>query len=140
MDRTLLCLSFLVALLALPSLTFAQSGSVDMSITVNNTIIQDLNDLPIEGKGNTTVWEVIVQTEKSMPSSFNFTFEIYSGAHFITGINGIQQNTVTNLYWFLYINGKESQVGVDQTTLNDNDAIDWKYEKYSGKTLSLSSR
>jgi len=61
----------------------------------------------------------------------NFTYITYSSGHFITGIDGLEQDTTQNLYWLFSVNGKESPVGVDQALLNLEDSITWNYEKAS---------
>ncbi len=53
--------------------------------------------------------------------------EYPSLGYFVESINGKKYGG--GFYWFLYINGRSSDTGASQTTLEDGDAIEWRYEK-----------
>ncbi len=56
----------------------------------------------------------------------------------ITGINGIGQIPEANMFWILYVNGKEADEGVSSFVPNENDVITFKFEKVSnGQKLVL---
>lgn len=46
---------------------------------------------------------------------------------FVDTING--QKNSDGYYWILYLNGRTSDIGASQTTLNDGDIVEWRYEK-----------
>ncbi len=46
---------------------------------------------------------------------------------FVESING--KAAETGYVWIFYVNGKEAQRGISQTTLSAGDSIEWKYEK-----------
>lgn len=53
----------------------------------------------------------------------------YAGIGFyVTEINGLKEDKKSGLYWTLYINEKESNVGVSSLILKDGDSVEWKYE------------
>lgn len=59
---------------------------------------------------------------------FTFTGRGYpSLGFFVESING--KKSSDGNYWFLYLNGKSSDTGVSQTTLEPGDTVEWKYEK-----------
>ncbi len=66
----------------------------------------------------------------ALASSSTFTF---SGKNFpmlgtfVDTING--QKNSDGYYWILYLNGRTSDIGASQTTLNDGDIVEWRYEK-----------
>ena len=47
---------------------------------------------------------------------------------FIEGINGKTNDSKNNLYWTLYINGKQSPTGASATLIKPGDTISWKFE------------
>lgn len=47
---------------------------------------------------------------------------------YVSEINGLTEDKKARSYWTLYINGKESNVGVSALTLKSDDIIEWKYE------------
>lgn len=58
-----------------------------------------------------------------------FDSEYYTGiGFFITSLSGIKQNPKNSEYWTLYINEKESQVGVSAYILKNGDSVEWKLE------------
>lgn len=55
---------------------------------------------------------------------------------FIEEINGVRNNSAglpaqAGKNWLYYVNGQPAQVGVSYYKLNNNDTIEWKYEKKS---------
>ena len=60
----------------------------------------------------------------------DITFESknYPGmGQFIYSINGVKSDGSN--YWIFYVNGKEAQIGVSNYKLNEDDQIEWRYEK-----------
>lgn len=48
---------------------------------------------------------------------------------FIEAINGIDGNTETNTFWFLYVNGQSATVGADALVVKEGDTIEWRYQQ-----------
>lgn len=49
---------------------------------------------------------------------------------FVDEINGRKADKNKHEYWAFYVNGKASNVGAADYMTHDNDAIEWKIEKY----------
>jgi hypothetical protein len=67
-------------------------------------------------------------TKLASTTALTFTSKYATGlGYYIEEINGAKSND--GAYWTLYINGKESMVGVSSYVLKDNDIIEWKLIK-----------
>ncbi|HEV7867957.1 MAG TPA: DUF4430 domain-containing protein [Chthoniobacteraceae bacterium] len=53
----------------------------------------------------------------------------YSG-RFITGINGVKQNTGSGMDWLFYVDGVESNVGAGSWRLRDGEVVQWDYHRW----------
>ncbi|MDO8482104.1 MAG: DUF4430 domain-containing protein [bacterium] len=72
----------------------------------------------------------VLDAMRILTSTTNFTFtgkEYPSLGFFVDSINS--KKNANGLYWILYINGKSSDVGASQATINSGDKIEWMYEK-----------
>ncbi len=72
----------------------------------------------------------VLDTMRALTSTSNFTFtghDYPSLGFFVDSINGKKAENSHN--WMLYMNGKLSNTGASQTTLETGDAVEWKYEK-----------
>ncbi len=60
--------------------------------------------------------------------TFSFSGREYpSLGFFVESIQG--KKNAGGYYWFLYVNGKESEKGASQTFLSPTDTVEWKYKK-----------
>lgn len=77
---------------------------------------------------NATVYDAMISliNNKSITAEFK---EFKGMGYFIEEINGIKGNNKTSEYWFFYINGESSMIGISQYKLKNNDLITWKYTK-----------
>jgi hypothetical protein len=57
------------------------------------------------------------------------TKEFPGSGLFVEGLMGKNSDTKKNTYWFFYINGASSQVGISQYKIKDADTITFKYEE-----------
>jgi hypothetical protein len=57
------------------------------------------------------------------------TKEFPGSGLFVEGLAGKNSDTKKNTYWFFYINGVSSQVGISQYKLKNSDTITFKYEE-----------
>lgn len=62
---------------------------------------------------------------------FSFEYKDSSIGAFIEKINGIENNSKTNMYWMFYVNNKLANVGVSEYKIVDGDTIEWRYEDAS---------
>lgn len=72
----------------------------------------------------------VLDAMRAIESTNNFTFtgHDYPGlGFFVDSING--KKNADGSYWFLYVNGRSSDTGASQTTLDAGDAVEWRYEK-----------
>ena len=60
---------------------------------------------------------------------FSVQTKNYSWGIFIEGIGNLVQDGHDN-FWFLYINGKSSEVGASDYIVKPNDLIEWRYHEY----------
>jgi hypothetical protein len=57
------------------------------------------------------------------------TKEFPGSGLFVEGLTDKNSDTKNNTYWFFYINGVSSQVGISQYKLKNSDTITFKYEE-----------
>lgn len=93
--------------------------SVDFSIKViaNNETIVDKLVAVEKGKNALQAMKDSVEV-KTQQSGFG---------EFVTGIAGVQADT--QHYWALYVDGKYAEKGIDQYTLDEGTAVEWRLEE-----------
>ncbi|OGH76574.1 MAG: hypothetical protein A3F22_04510 [Candidatus Magasanikbacteria bacterium RIFCSPHIGHO2_12_FULL_41_16] len=90
-------------------------------------IIIGENEYLINVTPSSSVYDALIQMNKSGQASFNF--KEFSGlGYFVEGINGKTSDKLRGRYWIYYINGVKAQMGISQYILKSNDIITWKYE------------
>jgi hypothetical protein len=57
------------------------------------------------------------------------TKEFPGAGLFVEGLMGKNSDTKNNTYWFFYVNGVSSQVGISQYKIKNSDTITLKYEE-----------
>lgn len=57
----------------------------------------------------------------------NIEFKQYDFGVFVESINGVKPDS--QHFWKLYVNGQESQVGVDQVQTRNGDIVEWRLEE-----------
>jgi hypothetical protein len=60
-----------------------------------------------------------------------------SGGKFVTGINGVEQNTGKKLAWLYYINGVAAQKGATEITLEKGDVEWWDLHNYENECAAV---
>lgn len=95
--------------------------------TTNATLVVGSSRYAITvSQGGATVASVMQQLAATN-NSFTYTTKTYPGlGFFVESING-KANSGT-AYWFLYVNGQETQTGMSSTTVHPGDVIEWKYQ------------
>lgn len=77
---------------------------------------------------NVTVADFLFEYAKN--NNFNIEKEFWEGydSFFIVEINNIE-NGEEGKYWQYYINGEFADVGCSKYYLNDNDIVEWRFER-----------
>jgi hypothetical protein len=63
--------------------------------------------------------------------------ETDSGGKFVTGINGVEQNTDKKLAWLYYVNGKAAQKGATEIKLAPGDVEWWDLHDYEHECATV---
>jgi hypothetical protein len=63
--------------------------------------------------------------------------ETGSGGKFVTGINGVEQDTDKKLAWLYYVNGKAAQKGATEIKLASGDVEWWDLHNYEHECASV---
>jgi hypothetical protein len=63
--------------------------------------------------------------------------ETDSGGKFVTGINGVEQNTGKKLAWLYYVNGIAAQKGATEITLKAGDVEWWDLHNYENECAAV---
>ncbi|KAK2574403.1 Transcobalamin-1 [Acropora cervicornis] len=71
----------------------------------------------------------ILKEAANQHSCYNFTAISTAFGHMIKSISGVASNTVENLYWFIYIDGKLAQVGIDDLRPKHGSILRFQYKK-----------
>jgi hypothetical protein len=130
--------SFVATPIVPPSTSSSSKISVPIQVGLPSTKSNPSSDLPvtvtlIAGKSyavsvstNTTVYHAMEKLAST--TSFEFNAKYYAGlGYFIQEINGQENNN--GRYWTLYVNDVFSPVGASQYILENNDKVEWKFEK-----------
>ncbi|MEM0475226.1 MAG: DUF4430 domain-containing protein [Candidatus Norongarragalinales archaeon] len=64
-----------------------------------------------------------------MQANFEIAAKQYSFGALVTGIDGLEQNDSTWLYWQYYVDGVLAPVGAGEYKIEKNVSIEWRYEK-----------
>ncbi|MFA7653417.1 MAG: DUF4430 domain-containing protein [Candidatus Magasanikbacteria bacterium] len=90
-----------------------------------NTTAYPLSVLP-----STTVYEAMQLLQIDSRQPFQFSAKEYpSMGYFVEEINGVKNDTRSNTYWIMYVNGQSATVGASAYILKAGDRIEWKFEK-----------
>jgi uncharacterized protein DUF4430 len=63
--------------------------------------------------------------------------ETDSGGKFVTGVNGVEQDTGKKLAWLYYMNGKAAQKGATEVKLAAGDVEWWDLHNYERECASV---
>ncbi|MCZ7383604.1 MAG: CehA/McbA family metallohydrolase [Candidatus Methanoperedens sp.] len=95
------------------------TASENFGMATNKTV-RELFDITMEVPLGTTALEAL----KSVAT-------VNEAGGLINGINGIEADYVSNLYWFYFVNGITAQVGAGDYILNNSDVIRFDYQKWA---------
>ena len=118
-----------------------------ISVTVKLTFTNypDPNILPAQqvvAPNGTAAFEFL-QLAAQINPCYIFNYTVFSIGRYITTICCVEQNTTTNFYWFIYLNGELSPVGADLLKPKNGDTLTYEYRKWDSSitnhTTPLSS-
>lgn len=94
----------------------------------NYTLIVGDKQYQISLPGQPTAYDLMLALKRR--GDFDFQGKGSAGlGWFVEAINGVKNNSFKNIFWFFYVNGQSSNVGISSYVLKPNDVISWKYEK-----------
>jgi hypothetical protein len=98
--------------------------TVALIITGDNWTIEYLNITTT----NDTVFDLLI--ECSIRKNFTVTHVHYLSfdAEFVTSINGTY-NGQDSKYWQYYVNGLYGEIASDKKKINNNDTVEWRFER-----------
>jgi len=75
-----------------------------------------------------TVYSVLIKASEE--NNFYVVAEYYESfdSYLIESINNVKGEG--DMFWQYYVNGEMGMVGANSQTVEDNDVIEWKYEKF----------
>jgi len=81
---------------------------------------------------NATVFDILLEIEKIGDIEIETTYWESFGSYSVDSITyqGTTYEADLNTYWALYINGQPSMEGADKIYVQNNDLIEWKFEKF----------
>jgi len=126
----LLVLVILLALVILIGGLFGREPANELEVKdeVKQVELADTVSLQVDSASLTTVAEVMMAAEAAGTLTMEYTD--YGGelGIFVEAINGVANDTANDMYWILYVNGANSQVGASVAAVQAGDAVTWKYE------------
>lgn len=111
-----------VSNIAAPSSTVNQT-KVTLRINTGSAV----GNYPIPYIEGETAYQLLVRIASINHFTINATN--YSWGIFVEGIGNLVQDGRDN-FWFLYINGKSSEVGASDYIVKPNDLVEWRYHEY----------
>ena len=82
---------------------------------------------PIDYIDSENTYQLLIKIAQK--NHFSVKTKNYSWGIFVEGIGNLVQDGKDN-FWFLYINGKTSEVGATDYLVKPNDLIEWRYHEY----------
>jgi len=85
-------------------------------------------DMVIE---NATVYDLLLEADKNGDINIEPTYWEQYDSYLIDSIiyNGKKYEGGTNAYWSFYVNGEAAMEGANKILVNNNDIINWRFEK-----------
>ncbi len=106
------------------------TGEITTTITINfgdGTIYTDVFTLD-----NSTVFDFLLKVEQNGDIKIETTYWEQFGSYSVDSITYQEKKyeTDSNSYWAFYINGQLGMEGADKIYVENNDLIEWKFEKF----------
>ena len=114
---------------------------ISVSVKLAFTNYPDPNILPLQqvvAPNETTAFEFL-QLAAQINPCYNFKYKVFSIGRSITSICFVRQNTTTNFYWFIYLNGELSPVGADLLKPKNGDILTYEYGKWDSSSTNHTS-
>lgn len=126
-----LILALLVCSLTACSTTNNSTSTKNSSETSSSKMTENQATIrikPLEGKESSK--KVTFTEGQTVMEVMKKNFKIEEDKGLITSIDGVSQDTNTNVYWLYKINGELASKGAAETTLSQNDEVEFYMEKY----------
>jgi hypothetical protein len=132
--------SFLALVLMLPALAACGGGSSTPASSGTSTLAEQATVVITRDCGKRLLLErTTVPAGDTAMRALDRVAEIEadSGGKFVTGINGVEQNTGKKLAWLYYINGKAADKGATEVKLAVGDVEWWDLHDYEHECAAV---
>jgi hypothetical protein len=110
--------------------------SVTMTVSLYGRQVSQVENIPFTA--NMNVQQAMEAAYALTPGhTYNFSLQYFGtglGYEVVTLdsiVNQMGSDLNSYVFWALYINGRFSPTGIDETILHDDDQIGWDYQSYS---------
>lgn len=93
----------------------------------NISLTVDFNNGTIDYHQNITIWKNASSVFDLLKNFYRIGYETYSYGVIITSINGVENNVISNNFWFFWVNDEYSNIGASNFQLNNSDRVYWAY-------------
>jgi uncharacterized protein DUF4430 len=132
--------SFLALVLMLPALAACGGGSSTLASSGTSTLAEQATVVITRDCGKRLLLKrTTVPAGDTAMRALDRVAEIEadSGGKFVTGINGVEQNTGKKLAWLYYINGKAADKGATEVKLAVGDVEWWDLHDYEHECATV---
>jgi hypothetical protein len=117
-------------------ITFESPDKLVITREISASIVIDFRDGTTYSKvltlNNSTVFDFLLEIEKIGDISIETTYWESFGGYSVDSIKyeGKKYEADISTYWALYINGQPAIEGADKIYVQNDDLIEWKFEKF----------
>lgn len=117
-------------------ITFESPDKIVITGEISASIVIDFGDGTTYSKvlilDNSTVFDFLLEIEKIGDISIETTYWESFGGYSVDSIKyeGKKYEADISTYWALYINGQPAMEGADKIYVQNDDLIEWKFEKF----------
>ena len=117
-------------------ITFESPDKIVITGEISASIVIDFRDGTTYSKvltlNNSTVFDFLLEIEKIGDISIETTYWESFGGYSVDSIKheGKKYEADISTYWALYINGQPAIEGADKIYVQNDDLIEWKFEKF----------
>ncbi|OGH65084.1 MAG: hypothetical protein A3F93_02455 [Candidatus Magasanikbacteria bacterium RIFCSPLOWO2_12_FULL_34_7] len=104
------------------------TDKITIEYPIKFTLNIDNNTYVSSAQENTSLYHAMEKLSKNNLITFE-AIDYSNIGYFITKLNGIENDNRAGKYWVYYINGESAKIGISNYIINNNDLIEWKYEK-----------
>ena len=104
------------------------TDKITIEYPIKFTLNIDNNTYVSSAQENTSLYHAMEKLSKNNLITFE-AIDYSNIGYFITKLNGIENDNRAGKYWVYYINGESAKISISNYIINNNDLIEWKYEK-----------